>query len=64
MFTTHVILSNYTLEHADFLTIEAAFEHAKHKSREKVWKLWDDTVYCGDVEVRVYNGTNYIQSFT
>jgi hypothetical protein len=47
-------VNNIILEHALFYNIKQASNYALEKSREKVWKLSDTSVYYGNVESRVY----------
>jgi hypothetical protein len=54
MFITNVIVNNTILERALFYNIKQASNYALEKSREKVWKLSDTSVYYGNVESRVY----------
>jgi hypothetical protein len=54
MFITNVIVNNIILERALFYNIKQASNYALEKSREKVWKLSDTSVYYGNVESRVY----------
>ncbi len=63
MFCTTVLVGKNTIiDRAIFWTLEQAAKYAKDQSREKVWTLWDDTVYCGNVEVRVYKPTLNVPS--
>ena len=54
MFITNVIVNNTILERTLFYNIKQASNYALEKSREKVWKLSDTSVYYGNVESRVY----------
>jgi hypothetical protein len=54
MFITNVIANNTILERTLFYNIKQASNYALEKSREKVWKLSDTSVYYGNVESRVY----------
>jgi len=54
MFITNVVVNQHILDRAVFDNIRAASKYAIFKSREKVWKLNDTTVYYGNVEARVY----------
>jgi hypothetical protein len=54
MFLTHTVLGNTILERVIFWTLKEATKYANEKAREKIWTLHDNTVYFGDVEVRVY----------
>jgi len=54
MFITNVIVNNIILERTLFYNIKQASNYALEKSREKVWKLSDTSVYYGNVESRVY----------
>ena len=54
MFLTNIIIGNTIIERAIFWTLKEATKYANEKAREKIWTLHDNTVYFGDVEVRVY----------
>ena len=54
MFFTKVILGNTILERAIFWTLKEATKYANEKAKEKIWTLHDNTVYFGNVEVRIY----------
>ena len=54
MFITNVIVNNTILERTLYYNIKQASNYALEKSREKVWKLSDTSVYYGNVESRVY----------
>ena len=54
MFITNVLVNDYILDSAVFDNIKHASNYAIEKSREKVWKLCDGTVFYGNVESRVY----------
>lgn len=54
MFFTNIIIGNTIIERAIFWTLKEARKYANEKAREKIWTLHDNTVYFGDVEVRVY----------
>lgn len=59
MFVTNVILGNLILDRGFFHTMKEATRHANEQQREKIWKLADNSVFFGDVEVRVYNTDDY-----
>ena len=59
MFITNVVLANNILNRSFFGTLKEATKFAKEQSREKIWKLPNNTVFFGDVEVRVYNTDDY-----
>jgi len=54
MFITNVLANDHILDRAVFDNIKHASKYAVEKSREKVWKLCDGTVFYGNVESRVY----------
>lgn len=54
MFLTNIIIGNTIYERVIFWTLTEAANYANEKVREKIWTLYDNTVYFGDVEVRVY----------
>jgi hypothetical protein len=54
MFITNVLANNIILDRAVFCDIKQASTYALSKSREKVWRLSDTSVYYGNVESRVY----------
>lgn len=54
MFVTNVVVGDHILDRAVFDNIKHASEYALNKSREKVWKLTDNSVFYGNVESRVY----------
>jgi len=54
MFITNVFANDYILDRAVFDNIKHASKYAIEKSREKVWKLTDNSVFYGNVESRVY----------
>lgn len=55
MFVTNVVVNDYILDRSFFTSFNEAREHANHLSKEKIWKLPNDTVFFGDVEVKIYN---------
>lgn len=55
MFVTNVVINDYILDRAFFRSFREAKEHAQQLSKEKVWKLPNDSVFFGDVEVKIYN---------
>ena len=55
MFITNAVLGNQILDRAVFWSLPEATYYAKQKSKEKIWKLADNTVFFGDVEVKVYH---------
>jgi len=55
MFITNVIVNDYILDRSFFTSFSEAVEHAKQLSKEKIWKLPNNTVFFGDVEVKIYN---------
>jgi len=55
MFVTNVVINDYILDRSFFTSIKQALEHANNLSKEKIWKLPNDTVFFGDVEVKIYN---------
>lgn len=59
MFITNVVLANNILDRSFFGTLKEAIKSAKEQIREKIWKLPNNTVFFGDVEVRVYNTDDY-----
>ena len=59
MFITNAILHDQILDRSFFWTLKDATNFAKEQVKEKIWKLADDTVFFGDVEVRVYNTKDY-----
>lgn len=54
MFIININIKNIIIERAIFWTLKEARKYANEKAREKIWTLHDNTVYFGDVEVRVY----------
>ncbi len=62
MFFTTVLVGNIIIDRAVFWTLDQAAKYATSQAREKVWTLWDDTVYCGNVEVRIYKPTLNVPS--
>lgn len=54
MFIINAVLGNQILDRAVFWSLPEATYYAKQKSKEKIWKLADNTVFFGDVEVKVY----------
>jgi hypothetical protein len=54
MFITNVLVNDCILDRAVFDNIKHASNYAIEKSREKVWKLEDNSVFYGNVESRVY----------
>ena len=54
MFITNTVVNNYIIDRSFFSTLSEAVYHAKTQSKEKIWKLPDNSVYFGDVEVKVY----------
>ena len=59
MFITNAVLANNILDRSFFGTLKEAIRFAKDQSREKIWKLPNNTVFFGDIEVRVYNTDDY-----
>jgi hypothetical protein len=59
MFVTNVVLANQILDRGFFHTLKEATYHANQQTKEKIWKLADNSVYFGDVEVRVYDTDDY-----
>jgi len=59
MFITNVVLANNILDRSFFGTLKEAIKSAKEQTREKIWKLPNNTVFFGDVEVMVYNTDDY-----
>ena len=59
MFVTNVVLANHILDRGFFHTLKEATYHANQQTKEKIWKLTDNSVFFGDVEVRVYNTDDY-----
>jgi hypothetical protein len=55
MFVTNVVINDYILDRSFFTSFTEAREHANNLSKEKIWKLPNDTVFFGDVEVKIYN---------
>ena len=55
MFVTNVVVNDYILDRSFFVSFNEAREHANNLSKEKIWKLPNDTVFFGDVEVKIYN---------
>ena len=55
MFVTNVVINDYILDRSFFTSFNEALEHANNLSKEKIWKLPNDTVFFGDVEVKIYN---------
>ena len=60
MFITNVVLANNILNRSFFGTLKEATKFAKEQSREKIWKLPNNTVFFGDVEVRVYKNEHFL----
>ena len=54
MFITNVIAGDTILDRAVFDNVKYASKYAIDKSREKVWRLSNNSVYHGNVESRVY----------
>ena len=59
MFVTNVVLANYILDRGFFHTLKEATYHANQQTKEKIWKLTNESVFFGDVEVRVYDTEDY-----
>ena len=59
MFVTNVILGNQILDRGFFWNLKEATYHANQQAKEKIWKLPNNSVYFGGVEVRVYNTEDY-----
>ena len=59
MFVTNVVLANQILDRGFFHTLKEATYHANQQAKEKIWKLAANSVYFGDVEVRVYDTDDY-----
>ena len=59
MFITNAVLANNILDRSFFGTLKEATKFAKEQSREKIWKLPNNTVFFGDIEIRVYNTDDY-----
>jgi hypothetical protein len=55
MFVTNVVVNDYILDRSFFASFNEAREHANNLSKEKIWKLPNNTVFFGDVEVKIYN---------
>lgn len=55
MFVTNVVVNDYILDRSFFTSFNEAREHANNLSKEKIWKLPNNTVFFGDVEVKIYN---------
>ena len=55
MFITNAVLGNQILDRGFFHTLKEATYHANQQTKEKIWKLADNTVFFGDVEVKVYH---------
>ena len=55
MFITNVVVNDYILDRSFFSSVKEAAKHAEELSKEKIWKLPNDTVFFGDVEVKIYN---------
>jgi hypothetical protein len=55
MFVTNVVVNDYILDRSFFASFNEAQEHANNLSKEKIWKLPNNTVFFGDVEVKIYN---------
>jgi hypothetical protein len=51
MFVTNVVVNDYILDRSFFASFNEAREHANKLSKEKIWKLPNDTVF----EVKIYN---------
>lgn len=51
MFVTNVVVNDYILDRSFFASFNEAREHANKLSKEKFWKLPNDTVF----EVKIYN---------
>ncbi len=59
MFVTNVVLGNQILDRGFFYNLKEATYHANQQAKNKTWKLSDDCVFFGDVEVRVYDTDDY-----
>jgi hypothetical protein len=59
MFVTNVVLGNQILDRGFFYTLKEATYHANQQAKDKIWKLSDDCIFFGDVEVRVYDTDDY-----
>ena len=59
MFITNVILGNQILDRGFFWNLKEATYHANQQAKDKIWRLADNSVYFGDVEVRVYDTDDY-----
>ena len=59
MFVTNVVLGNQILDRGFFYTLKEATYHANQQAKNKTWNLTNDSVYFGDVEVRVYDTDDY-----
>jgi len=59
MFITNVVLANQILDRGFFHTLKDATYHANEQTKEKIWKLPNNSVFFGDIEVRVYNTNDY-----
>ena len=55
MFITNVVINDYILDRSFFTSLKEAARHAEQLSKEKIWKLPNNTVFFGDVEVKIYN---------
>ena len=45
MFITNVIVNDYILDRSFFTSFSEAVEHANQLSKEKIWKLPNNTVF-------------------
>jgi hypothetical protein len=54
MFLINVLANEHILHRAIFNDVRDASKYAVEKSREKVWKLGNNSVYYGNIETRVY----------
>ena len=59
MFVTNVVLANQILDRGFFHTLKDATYHANEQTKEKICKLPNNSVYFGDIEVRVYDTNDY-----
>ena len=59
MFITNVVVGNQILDRGFFHSKKEATYHANQQSKEKIWKLPNNSVFFGDIEVRVYNTNDY-----
>ena len=59
MFVTNVVLANQILDRDFFFTLKEATRHANEQTKEKIWKLPNNSIFFGDIEVRVYNTDDY-----